>query len=500
MAHFLDLLKNEMKYGVTENGALTYKTSDSECLDLFFRMGGMRGADEQTIADTVRRAYNEDPVKTMKILFYGRDIRGGLGERRFFRIAVRAMAAYAPEAVERNLKLFAEYGRYDDLLALLGTPCEEGAIAVIRERLTADVRDMEDGKQVSLLAKWLPSVNASSKATCANGRYLAKKLGMLPAEYRKTLAKLRRYTGIIENCLRESDYTFDYETQTSGAMFKYRRAFIRNDGERYGAYLEQVHAGKANLNTQTLYPYQIVRACLNHTNYGYCRNGVIDMEQTERSALDAAWKNLPEFGCTKENAIAVIDGSGSMYGGDALRPVDAAMSLGIYFAEHNKGVFAGHYITFSQHPKLVKVEGADIAEKVVNCAQHNEVANTDLKAVFELILKTAVLNHAKQADMPVKVYIISDMEFDRCVVGGIDMTLFEHAAKRYAKFGYKLPQVVFWNVASRHENIPVTYAQTGAALVSGASPSVFDMLAGGDLSPEIIMNRIIDSPRYALVS
>lgn len=500
MARFLDLLKNEMQLTVTENGALTYRTSNSKCLDLFFLMGGMRGADEKTIEEVVLHAYKEDPRKAMKILFYGRDVRGGLGERRFFRIAIRAIAAYAPEAVKRNLHLFAEYGRYDDLLALLGTSCEDGAIAVIRERLTADVRDMEQEKQVSLLAKWLPSVNASSQETCTQGRYIAKKLGMLPAEYRKTLAKLRRYTGIIENCLRESDYTFDYETQTSGAMFKYRKAFIRNDGERYGAYLEQVHAGKANLNTQTLYPYQIVRACLEHTNYGYCRNGVIDMEQTERSALDAAWKNLPEFGCTKENAIAVIDGSGSMYGGGPLRPVDAAMSLGIYFAEHNKGTFAGHYITFSQRPKLVKVEGADIAEKVVNCAQHNEVANTNLEAVFELILKTAIVNRAKQADMPAKVYIISDMEFDRCIVGGNDMTLFEQAARRYAKYGYKLPQVVFWNVASRHQNIPVTFAQTGAALVSGASPSVFDMLAGGDLSPEIIMNRIIESPRYALVS
>ena len=500
MTNFLDMLKNEAQLAFTENGALTNSTSQSDCLDLFFRMGGMRFADEEAIEETVLRAYAEDPVKTMKILFYGRDIRGGLGERRFFRTAIGALANRAPEAVMRNVHLFSEYGRFDDLLSLLGTPCEDAAIAVIRARLETDLTDMEQGKQISLMAKWLPSVNASSAETCATGRYIAKMLGMRPADYRKMLSKLRRYTGIIENCLRESDYTFDYETQTSGAMFKYRKAFLRNDGERYEAYLEQVHSGKATMHADTLYPYQIVRAVLDQTTRSYFHDNTIQMERTERRALDAAWKNLPAYGCTKENTIAVVDGSGSMYTGDALRPVDAAMSLGIYFAEHNNGLFAGHFITFSSRPQLVKVKGADIAEKVVNCMKYNDISNTNLEAVFMLILQTALKNRAGQSEMPEKLVIISDMEFDRCIIGGNDQTLFAKMRKLYTYYGYRLPEIVFWDVASRQQNIPVTFSETGAALVSGASPSVFDMITGGTISPEIIMNRIIESPRYALVS
>lgn len=482
-------INNQMNMTFTENGALTNRTSGSFCLDLFFRAGAMRSASEEEIAAAVSRAYAENPVKTMKIVFFARDARGGLGERRFFRTAIKALAAYAPAAVERNIPLFAEYGRYDDLISLFGTQCENKAVEIIRESLSKDIKAMENGGQVSLLAKWLPSVNTSSAAARANARTLAKRLGFTEKQYRQTLSKLRRYSDILENRLRERDYTFDYGKQPSCAMFKYRQAFLRNDNERYTEYLNAVNSGEAKLNAGVLFPYDIVRACLGS-----------EISEQEKLALDTTWRNLPAYG-EGGNAIAVVDGSGSMTWapGASVRPLDAALSLGIYFAEHNKGAFANHFITFSATPRLVEIKGSDITEKVRYCATFNEVANTNLEATFRLILSAAVNNNVKQSEMPERMYIISDMEFDYCVTGGSDRTLFDTMKALYAEHGYKLPEVVFWNVNSIQENFPVKLSDTGAALVSGFSPAIFDMVIGGEISPEIVMNSVIESERYAAV-
>lgn len=486
----LNFLNNENNRTYTENGALTNRTSGSFCLDLFFKAGAMRGASEQEIADVVTRAYAEDPVKTLKIVFFARDIRGGLGERRFFSVAVKTLAGIAPNAVNRNVRFFAEYGRFDDLLSLLGTQCESAAFEVIESCLNDDLAAFEHGEPVSLLAKWLPSINTSSENARKAAKRIAKHLKLSEKEYRKTLSKLRKYTDIIENRLRVRDYSFDYGKQPSGAMFKYRKAFIRNDGERYAAYLADVKSGAATMHTDTLYPYQIVRSCLSG-----------ELSEQDKLSLDAAWRSLPAFGETG-NAIAVVDGSGSMTWSPSggVRPIDAALSLGIYFAEHNKGAFANHFITFSATPRLVEIKGADIAEKTRFCSTFSEVSNTNLEAVFNLILSAAVRNNVPQSELPERIYIISDMEFDCCIMGGNDLTLFAAMKKKYSQHGYKLPDIVFWNVNSRSENFPVSMSETGAALVSGFSPAIFDMIAGGEISPEFVMNSVINSERYRQIS
>ncbi len=488
----LNFLKKEADITLTENGGITNASSLSDCLDLFFRAGAMRNADEKDIADAVLRAFAESPLRTMKIIFFARDVRGGLGERRFFRIAVKALAFHAPLSVEKNIGSFAEYGRYDDLLVLMDTPCESAAVKEISRQLTEDKKAYAAGGQVSLLAKWLPSVNASSAETRAAAKKLAKALSMSEKNYRHTLSALRKYTDIIENRLRVYDYTFDYAHQPSRALFKYRKAFIRNDGRRYDRFIQSVKNGEQSYNASTLYPYDIVRQCLD-----------MKISPEERDTLDAAWNSLPDLtGSKNENAIAVIDGSGSMTwgGGMNVRPIDAALSLGIYFAEHSEGSFANHFITFSQKPRLVEIKGSDITEKTRYCATYNECANTDLEAVFDLILRTAVRNHLKKSDMPAKLYIISDMEFDSCIEGGNSLTMFNAMKGKYARYGYKLPQIVFWNVNSRRNNIPVTRSQTGAALVSGFSPAVFDMVMGGEISPEAVMNSVIGSERYSRIA
>lgn len=494
MNKFLELLKNKSDEGFTENGGRTFVTSGSDCLDLFFKAGAMRSADEERVRSAVTRAFAENPDKTMRIIFFARDVRGGLGERRFFRTAVKFLADHSPESVEKNIPLFSEYGRYDDLLALMGTACEKSAVAAIGKQLENDLQNMEKGEGVSLLGKWLPSVNTSSKETVATARRLCKGLDMSEKAYRKTLSALRRYIDITENRLRVRDYTFDYSKQPSGAMFKYRAAFSRNDRERYLAYLESVKKGKAKLNASALYPYEIVRAVLP----SYWQKSALTNE--ERMSLDVTWNAMLAAGeetSENMNALAVVDGSGSMYWGcGSIRPIDAALSLGIYFAEKNKGAFGGHFITFSEHPRLVKIKGSDISEKVSYCASFNEAANTNLEAVFMLILSTALDNGMRSEEMPGRLYIISDMEFDSCITDGNKEPMFTTMEKLYNKHGYRLPEIVFWNVLSRSDNVPVKMSQTGAALVSGSSPAVFNMVRSENINPEKIMNDIIESERY----
>lgn len=479
---FLQALKEEANKTRTENLAMTWRSSGSENVDLFASIGALRSASDEEIVRRFIKAWAEDHDLAMKILFYARDIRGGLGERRVFRVILNALASLAPESVCKNIPLIPEYGRYDDLLELLGTPCEADALSYIREQLTADIAKMESGEPVSLLAKWLPSINASSEETRTQAKTVARAVNMDAAKYRKTLSALRAQIKIIENNLREKDYTFDYSQQPSKAMFKYRKAFNRNDAVRYSNFLGKVEKGETTLHTGTLMPYDLVRSAMHRP------------DPAERRSLDVTWKALEDFSDGR-NALAVIDGSGSMYGYGNPRPIDIALSLGIYFAERNTGLFHDHFITFSMNPQLVQIKGSDLTERVLYCESFNEVANTNIQKVFELILYTAVAHHLPQSEMPETLYIISDMEFDYCTRDA-DMTNFDYAKKLYASHGYRLPQVVFWNVQSRQQQVPVKKNEQGVALVSGCSPRIFSMVMTNELDPYKYMMNIIGAERY----
>ncbi|MBD5133977.1 MAG: DUF2828 family protein [Clostridiales bacterium] len=484
----LEFLKKEADKTYTENGAVTYRSTQSDCLDLFATIGALRRESDEEITDRFLRAYVENADLAMKTLFYARDVRGGIGERRVFRTILKWLAECEPRSVEKNVPYIAEYGRYDDLLSLMDTPCEPAAMDCIKTQLAADRAALDADRPVSLLAKWLPSVNASNGEAVRQAKRIARALGMNDAEYRKVLSALRAKIRIIENNLREKDYTFDYAKQPSKAMFKYRKAFLRNDGERYAAFMGRVAEGAEQLHTGALVPYEIIKPLVGR--------GVVS--EQERLAIDATWNAQEDF-TGGENALVVIDGSGSMYGGGDPLPAEVALSLGIYYAQRNTGKFRNHFITFSEHPRLVEIKGRDICEQVQYCAQFNEVANTNIQRVFELILNTAVKNRVPQEDMPAKLYIISDMEFDRCVAGG-SLTNFEYARKLFTRHGYRLPEVVFWNVASRNRQQPVRMNDAGVALVSGCSPRVFSMLKAGILSPYAFMLDVLGSERYAVIA
>ena len=487
----LNFLKKEANRTYTENGAATYVSTRSDCLDLFATIGALRNVPDVDIVDRFLKAYAEDADLAMKTLFFARDIRGGLGERRVFRIILAYLAAVEPESVKRNIENVAEYGRFDDLLALIDTPVEKEVMAYIGRTLEADMKmlaEKGDAANVSLLAKWLPSVNTSNKDAVRNAKRIARALDMTDAEYRKTLTALRAQIGIIENNLREKDFSFDYEKEPSKALYKYRRAFLRNDEERYVSFVTRAEEDPSIMHTAALMPYEVIAPAL----------GKRVIDEAERRVMNATCNALENY-AGAENSLVVVDGSGYMYWNSNPSPAAVAQSLGIYFAERNTGAFHNHFITFSNSPRLIEIKGRDIVEKVRYCMSFNECSNTNLEKTFDLILRTAVKNRLKQSDMPEKLYIISDMEFDSCA-GGADVTNFEHARAEFARYGFRLPQVVFWNVNSRNAQQPVKMNDRGVALVSGANPQIFSMLKEGNLEPYKFMMSVLSAERYKKIA
>jgi hypothetical protein len=279
-------------------------------------------------------------------------------------------------------------------------------------------------------------------------------------------------------------------------MFKYRKAFHRNDGERYGEFLGKVSRGEAQLHAGTLMPYELVEPYLEYS--WYSRSFMRDISEEEKNALNATWASLPAF-ANNENALAIIDTSGSMYGGGKPLPAAVALSLGLYFAEHNTGIFKNHFIEFSHRPQLIEVKGDTFADRLRYVASFNEIANTNLEAVFDLILNAAVRNKVPQEELPATLYLISDMEFDYCVQNA-DATNFANAKAKFAAYGYQLPKIVFWNVQSRNRQQPVTQNEQGVALVSGCTPRIFSMVSEGVLSPLGYMMEILSAERYEKIA
>lgn len=485
---FVNALEHETNITRTENGALTYETTFNANLDWFAMGGGLRFQPEDRIWDLFFKAFIEDRLLAMKNLFYTRDVREGLGERKVFRTVIKKLAIYNPEVVIKNIQIIPFFGRWDDLYALVDTPAEEEMFRFIKEQLTEDLKS----EHPSLLAKWLKSENASSKET----KYLAKKtrkaLGMTPKEYRKTLVELRKRIDILETHLTQKDYTFDYDKVPSQAMLKYKKAFIRNDYDRYTKYIQQVIEGKKKINTQTLSVVQIVHEILKNSD-----NLSSDMIRH----YDTLWNNIAKVDTT-ENALVVADVSGSMIGscGQPYLGLAASIALALYYAENNKGIFHNKFITFSENPKLQTIKGDNIYEKIMNLARTDWGFNTNVEAVFNLILDVAVKNNLPQEDLPKKLYIVSDMEFDMATNVNPNAPLFDAIRNKFEDYGYELPTLVFWNVASRQNNIPVTKNTPNVILVSGMSQKLFDDLIKNQLpDPVEFMLEVLNKDRYSIV-
>ena len=436
----------------------------------------------------------------MKWLFFARDIRGGLGERRLFRTAMKYIAKYEPEVVRKVIGLIPEYGRYDDLWTLLDdNELRPYVVEFVSQQLSEDVANSRNKKPISLLGKWMPSANASSATTKRYAKILRNALGMKESEYRRTLSALRRYTDVVEVKMSAKMWgEIDYEAVPSRANLIYNGAFLRNDEERRRAFLASLEKGEARINASTLFPYDIV--------HQYCSSGYGRNPKSYDATIEALWKSLPDLvqGCG--NTIVVADGSGSMtsrVGTSGVTALEVANSLAIYFAEHSSGEFKNKYITFSERPQFVDFSNAsNLRDKILTALRHSEMANTNIEAVFDLILATAINNNLAQEDIPANILIISDMEFDTCACsnrnhyGGVDNKLFKVIEQKYKNAGYKLPRLVFWNVNSRTNTIPVRENNMGVALVSGFSVNICKMVMSGKTDPFECLLETLNTPRY----
>jgi hypothetical protein len=456
----------DTSYGLTENGAMTLTRSGSSLLDFYAMAGAMRN-NEKDALDLFQKAFSEDRLLAVRILFYLRDIRGGQGERKLFRNCLQWLGETYPDIFEKIIGYVPEYGRWDDLFF-----DNQSVTDLIYNQLVKD----KDNETPSLLAKWLPTINASSQSTRAKARFFVNKWKMKEIDYRKLIRSIRKKIKVVEEKMSARKWSeIDYSSVPSQASRIYKNAFKKHDEERYDKFIEKAEKGEVKINASTLYPYQIYKSC----------------QKDYSKTLEALWKQLPDYTQGK-NAIVVADVSGSMEGD----PMAVSVSLALYFAERNKGQFKDYFITFSGSPKLQKVQGVNLMDKMNSIERADWGMNTDLQKVFDLILNTGLKNNTPQEEMPETIYIISDMEFD----SACDCrTNFEVIKEKYDNSKYRMPNLVFWNVDTRQKNVPVEKNEQGVSLVSGFSPVIFK-IAVENKTPEQVMLDTINYERYLKIN
>lgn len=509
MNKFLNGLKNDTNFGYTENGAIKHNSTLNKVLDMFALGGSYRNRTDREVEQLFGDAFRENPNLAMKCLFYLRDVRGGQGERRFFRVAYKWLIKNYEGTALENLNLIPEFGRWDDLIDVcFGSVLAKDMLEIVRKQLYLDM----DCKTPSLLGKWMPSENASNADTKNKARWFRINLRMTPREYRKMLSSLRAKINVLELLMSQNRWDeIKFDKIPSKAGMKYRNVFARKEvtAARYRAFMENKNT---KVNAAVLNPVDITDKVLRQSRYnGWGRNYRCSFggSDVERAALCKYWDNLKDYyNGREENAIAVVDVSGSMTG----TPMAAAVGMGAYVAEKSHGPFANHFITFSDHPQLIEFEGDDIVDKICRTVTADWGGSTNIEAVMDLLLNTAIKNHSSQDDLPKRLYIFSDMEFNYCVTSrtisslsrrryGVtenDMnTLFEAIQKKWSNYGYKLPQVIFWNLDARNDNIPAI--GEGFNYISGFSMSQMEAIMSGKTAVDMML-EVLNSKRYAKVT
>lgn len=471
MSNFIDALAEGTNKTYTENDAVTNLSSLDAVLDFFGLAGAMRGNVGEAVK-LFRKAYATDKVLAIKALFYLRDVRGGQGERDVFAECMQELSKKDMPVFKALLLFVAEYGSWKDFIRLAELDFEH-ATHMIGTQLKADSEALEQGSSISLLAKWLPSVKTSSKQSRVLAAKFASTLKLKPREYRKLVAKLRAHIKLLEHDMSANRWEdIDFSKLPSQAFRKHTKAFQRHTPDKYKEFTEAVVKGEKTLNTSTLYPYE-----------------VYEKRYEDESAANAMWASLPDY-TNGTNALVVADVSGSMEG----RPMATSVSLALYFAERNKGIFNGYFMSFSAQPRLHKVIGTTLTDKMDNIENTDWDQNTNIAAAFEAILKAAQSGNAARDEMPTTLYVISDMEFDEATRGS-GKTNYQYAKDLYEAAGYTLPHVVFWNVEARNSQLAATKDDKNVTLISGSSASAFKFVFEGK-TPLESMIEVLNSDRY----
>jgi hypothetical protein len=445
---------------VTNNGAVTHSTSLNFCLDLFFIAGASRQMSEKDIIMMFERAYAQDKNITAKILFWARDARGGAGERRFFQVIMKHIGAKYPDVMDQLMIHVPEFGYWKDVFVV--EKPDDNSLNWLSIQLT-------ESPNANLLAKWFPR---KGPWFVAMHRYLE----MTPKEFRKKLVSM---TQVVETQMCNKDWDgIKYEAVPSIAMNKYRKAFFKHSEARMTKYIEAVHAGETKINAAVLFPHLLYDA--------------INEGQNER-AVEAQWISLPDYmeGST-ERILPVCDVSGSMMG----LPMSVSVSLGIYISERNQSIFKDAFLTFHSRPEMQYLKGS-LAQRMRQLRTAPWGGSTNLQATFELVLASAVREKISEDEMPTKILIISDMEFNAACGGYGGNTNLDGIRQKYQAAGYKMPELIFWNVNGRPGNVPAQVNDKGVGLVSGFSPSILKtILKGAVYGPVELMLDTVMADRY----
>ena len=470
---FAEAVKNQTTR--TTNGMKARKSSANACVDLFYNIGASRG---KNIVPAFTAAYVENSDLALRIAQWARDARGGSGERQVFRDILVHLEKTNPEDAMRLMAKIPEIGRYDDLLVFKTKPVKAKAYTMLGDALRA---------KNGLAAKWTPR-----KGEVA--REIREFFGMTPKQYRKSLVAL---TNVVETQMCAQDWdNINYSHVPSVAHARYKKAFGRH-GTTYAEYVTKLVKGEAGVkvNAGAVFPYDVLKGRI---------GGWMKFNKTETDLIQKQWEAMPNY-VGDANVLPLVDVSGSMTcsaGGPGsksnLTCLEVAVSLGLYFADKNKGKFKDTFLTFSSKPELMHLKG-NINQKIDQMVTSNWDMSTDLHKAFDKILKTATENSVPQAEMPETLVIFSDMQFNQCVKH--DDSAMQMIARKYEAAGYTLPKVVFWNLNASYGNTPVSFDKSGTALVSGFSPALATSVLSNDLedfTPEAIMLKTVMKDRYDL--
>ena len=482
---------------LTENGAVAFKTSGEHLVDINFRATDLRTMGKAKIENMFSKAWQDDETYALRWAFYLRDVRGGLGERESFRTILSWLGDSHPDIAKNLIPHIAEYGRFDDLFSLHGTLVWKNVLDYMKDVLMKDIEGKDsDGEKwhPTLLAKWLPSINASSHSKNTLAKEIARHLGFTDRKYRKVLSTIRSRLRIVEKDMSSGKWgEIQYQAVPSKANLLYKDAFLKHDKERREAYIESLKKGEAKINSSTATPVDIV--------YKYMGNRHEVPEKDD--VIEAMWKSLPDVGFEKD-MICVVDVSGSMtwttFPGSGCRPLDAALGLGIYTAQRNRSkAFKNKMITFSRDPRYIDIFGLNsLRNCLVETISAGVGMNTDVEKVMDLILQTAKKNDLEQKDIP-DVIILSDMQFDEASSGSKRMqeTLWENISNQYREAGYSLPRMIYWNLNGGP--VPMQKNKNGLVLMGGFSQNALKMVLSGKLDPLEVLKDTLDAERYAVI-
>lgn len=455
----------------TENGMKARNSSADALVDLFYNVGASRGKD---IIPKFTAAFVQDKELALRIALWARDVRGGAGERQLFRNILSYLEKNDPASAERLLKKVPELGRWDDIFTVQTPALKKVAYTMVGDSLRAGN---------GLAAKWTPR-----KGQVANE--IRQFFGMSPKQYRKSLVNM---TKVVETQMCAQDWdNINFSHVPSVASRIYKKAFNRHT-PMFAEYVAKLVSGdkSVKVNASAIFPHDVLKGVI--STYGTRK-----LDKTELDHVTAQWDALPNY-VGNASILPLIDVSGSMTcpaGKNTLVTcLDVSVGLGLYLADKNKGAFKDTFLTFSGSPELLTVKG-NIVQKIDQMVKSKWEMNTNLNAAFNKILNVAVNGSVPQEDMPKMLLILSDMQFDQCVRH--DDSAMEMIERKYQAAGYQVPQVVFWNLNSS-DNVPVKSDKSGAALVSGFSPSILTSLLSADsneFTPRGIMCKTIMSPRY----